>query len=1314
MLFCLMKKIRISFLVNALLFLIANVSFAQNGPISAKTIVHDHPRILFFKEDEKAFIQSLNGDKLSKQVHDAILKEADNIIALAPIQRIQIGRRLLDKSREAIRRIFQLSYAYRTTKDKKYFQRAENELLTIAAFSDWNPTHFLDVAEMTMAMGIGYDWLYPELSDASKAKIKEAILKKGLEPSLDSKYNSWLKVEHNWNQVCNAGMTYGAMAIYEDAPELSIQIINRALESVRIPMKDYGPDGIYPEGYGYWGYGTSFNVMFISAIEKLFQSDFGLSQAPGFLQTASFLEHMTGPTGKPFNYSDAGNEGGFHPAAFWIANRANDPSTLWMEKSFLNRKGITDRTDDRLLPALLFWKGKINMDKIPAPKNLMFIGNGKNPIAMMRTSWTDSNAIYVATKGGSANINHAHMDIGSFIMDANGVRWAMDFGMQNYESLESKGVKLFGRTQDAERWNVFRLNNFVHNTLTVDSQLQRVNGFAPMIATGSQPDNMFATYDLTTVYDQQLAAAKRTISIVQQHKVVIKDELATLNKSTKIRWTMLTPADVSIVNNKEIQLTKDGKTLRLRVDAPNGSLQLKTWSTVPPRDYDAPNPGTILVGYELTLPANTKTTTTVTLLPESLKPDQDLEKIRERIKADIMVPAVDAPAVTKLSTALKENGTWADINYIDTSRTGFQHRVHLERLEQMCRAYRKQNSPLKGNASLKQSIDKALEHWLQKDYICANWWWNEIGTPNFMIDYLFILDDELTAAQRNRIIKIASRASLDSGVGPRPGGDLIKIAGMLGKRGLFMRDVAIVERVIDVIAGEIRISTERGLKPDMSFHHRTDGVISILTYGMAYPATFAYWNRKIEGTRFHFPEKAMHLLVDYYVDGITKSMAFAKYPDIGAKNRDLTRRDRESEGFSPELSTNIAAGTSYRKEELEKIIASQKGTTNLSLEWNRFFPYSEYYTHQRPTWFSSVRMHSIRQNNVEFPYNEEGLKNHHLTDGANYITITGKEYNGISPVWDWQKIPGTTILQKPELPHFDQIVKLGKSKHVGAVSNGIIGAASMGLISVHDPLEAKKAWFYFKDGYVCLGAGITTSSNLFAATTVNQSVLTGDVKYKTGNSISTLPKGNRTLSKINWIYHDHVYYFMGDENPIHLKNDVAFGNWRSINHQEWATFDTVKKDVFLAFYEHPGNKQVSHYAYKVIPGVAANVSAAENTAAAYNILENTETVQAVTDINHNVLQAIFYSKGSLRTSFGNIQTEDPVMLMTEGVGKDITLYVSDPLRTHKKTTLTLDGKHEVNSTSMSATWDSKANKTIINVQLPEGLELGRTVSGTIH
>ena len=589
-------------------------ALAQINSIDSSQTIHNHPRILLFKGEEAAINQTIQKDTVWRNVHQIILQESDRLISIEPIKRIQIGRRLLDKSREAIRRLFFLSYAYRTTTNEKYLLRAEKELLTISAFSDWNPTHFLDVAEMTMAVSIGYDWLYNELSPASREIIREAIIKKGIEPSLNARYNSWLTAEHNWNQVCNAGMTYGAMAIYESQPELARKIINRAIGTIVLPMKDYGPDGIYPEGYGYWGYGTSFNVMFISAVEKLFGSDFGLNAMPGFLKTAGFLESMTGPSGKPFNYSDAGSNGGFHPAMFWLSKKINDPSVLWEEKRYLQRNSPIELVNDRLLPATMLWNGGVSMDQITPPASTFWTGNGKNPMVLMRTSWSDSNALYVAMKGGSVSINHAHMDIGSFIMEADGVRWAMDFGMQDYESLESKGIQLFGRTQDAQRWTVFRLTNLVHNTLTINGQHQLVTGTAPITKSGNNPAFMFAVSDLSQIYNNQVSKSVRGIAIVNQNHVVVRDEIETRDTTTTIRWTMLTPASAQIIGKNQIELTKNGKKLLLKVKA-KGKIQMKTWSTNPPRDYDAPNPGTTLVGFEITLPANTKTALNVSLLP---------------------------------------------------------------------------------------------------------------------------------------------------------------------------------------------------------------------------------------------------------------------------------------------------------------------------------------------------------------------------------------------------------------------------------------------------------------------------------------------------------------------------------------------------------------------------------------------------------------------------------------------------------------------------------------------------------------------------
>ena len=601
--------------VSLIILLSGFSTVAQVDYVATAKKLPDHPRLLLLKGEEESIKRTIEADKTWNNLHQAILTESDALINVAPLERIQIGRRLLDKSREGLRRLFYLAYAWRMTHQEKYRARAEKELVALSNFSDWNPTHFLDVAEMTMAVSIGYDWLYTDLSEPTRLLIKEAILKKGIEPSFDTRYNSWLKATHNWNQVCNAGMTYGALAIYEEQPELAKRVINRAIESVALPMGDYSPDGDYPEGYSYWGYGTSFNVMLISAIEKAFGTDFGLTSKPGLLKTAGYLENMTGPSGNAFNYSDSGLSGELQPAMFWFAQKTKNPSLLWVERGRLVHEAPKRHVKDRLLPAVMLWSNGIGMNEIKAPEQTFWTGEGRNPVALMRSSWSDSAAIYVGLKAGSPSVNHAHMDVGSFIMEADGVRWAMDFGMQNYESLESKGVDLWNSKQNSQRWQVFRYSNFVHNTLTVNHSLQRVEGKATITAHSASPSFMNATTDLTDIYKESLANAKRGVALVDKAYVVVRDELKTSATETTIQWTMLTPATVKILGDNNAELTKDDKKILLQVVEPAG-VAIKTWSTEPPHAYDAPNPGTVLVGFELKVPANTKAVLTVRLIPE--------------------------------------------------------------------------------------------------------------------------------------------------------------------------------------------------------------------------------------------------------------------------------------------------------------------------------------------------------------------------------------------------------------------------------------------------------------------------------------------------------------------------------------------------------------------------------------------------------------------------------------------------------------------------------------------------------------------------
>ena len=68
-------------------------------------------------------------------------------------------------------------------------------------------------------------------------------------------------------------------------------------------MHAFDPRGCYPEGPGYWSYGTDFNVLAIALLEGVLKSDYGLTRLPGFAATAEYLDLVTGPSGMTFNYA---------------------------------------------------------------------------------------------------------------------------------------------------------------------------------------------------------------------------------------------------------------------------------------------------------------------------------------------------------------------------------------------------------------------------------------------------------------------------------------------------------------------------------------------------------------------------------------------------------------------------------------------------------------------------------------------------------------------------------------------------------------------------------------------------------------------------------------------------------------------------------------------------------------------------------------------------------------------------------------------------------------------------------------------------
>lgn len=111
-----------------------------------------HPRLLLPAGGEEAIRKAIAEYPPLATVHQRIMELCDRTLTEPPVERIKEGKRLLAISRIALKRIYYLSYAYRMTGDQKYALRAEQEMLAVSHFTDWNPTHFLDVGEMVMAL----------------------------------------------------------------------------------------------------------------------------------------------------------------------------------------------------------------------------------------------------------------------------------------------------------------------------------------------------------------------------------------------------------------------------------------------------------------------------------------------------------------------------------------------------------------------------------------------------------------------------------------------------------------------------------------------------------------------------------------------------------------------------------------------------------------------------------------------------------------------------------------------------------------------------------------------------------------------------------------------------------------------------------------------------------------------------------------------------------------------------------------------------------------------------------------------------------
>ncbi len=175
-----------------------------------------------------------------------------------------------------------------------------------------------------------------------------------------------------------------------------------------------------------------------------------------------------------------------------------------------------------------------------------------------------------------------------------------------------KAIAIWGLTQDSQRWDIFRLNNLSHNTLSFGGQLHRVDGRAE-IAHFSGGEHPSAIVDLSPVFAGQAGRVRRGFSFQPGGGVLIRDEITGMIEQS-VRWAMVTRAECELVDGgREVVLRESGKSLRVRLVSP-ADASFRVRPAEPPKDgFNAPNPDTRILTVTVPRPESGELTLQVQL-----------------------------------------------------------------------------------------------------------------------------------------------------------------------------------------------------------------------------------------------------------------------------------------------------------------------------------------------------------------------------------------------------------------------------------------------------------------------------------------------------------------------------------------------------------------------------------------------------------------------------------------------------------------------------------------------------------------------------
>jgi len=632
--------------------------------------------------------------------------------------------------------------------------------------------------------------------------------------------------------------------------------------------------------------------------------------------------------------------------------------------------------------------------------------------------------------------------------------------------------------------------------------------------------------------------------------------------------------------------------------------------------------------------------------------------------------------------AINPDGSWPDINYQDSKRSGWEPKIHAERILELTRLYATPGNDFYHSEKIAATIHQALNFWFTKKLVCLNWWYNEIGIPKTMGSAFILFEDQLTQEEKMEAIRVMNQCQFG-----RTGQNKVWQAGNVLTRALFENNYTLAKEARDNIFSEIVTNQPEGIKNDWSFHQHGPQQ-QFGNYGLSFISSMSFYSELFVGTTLALDQKQLSIL-NSFLEGGYRWILWHGYMDINGLDRQLFHNAQIHKTLTVAYSAQGLAksGQPTCLKTNENILNENFTSAKNTFTGHKHFWESDQTIHRRPEWMASVKMASSRVIGTEL-VNEDNLKGFYMGDGATYTYEKGNEYLNVFPFWDWRKIPGVTAYES-NLP-FPQLKgnnPRNKSTFVGGVTDGKWGMTAMELN--RDGLKAHKVWVFTDHFVLCLGAGIQTDSNLVVTTAMDQRLKKQDLLQLDKNKWNAI-KGRQTFNGKNQrFFHDQTGYIVLKNAKITAISERRAGQW--VDFMGMYKPEKVEGEIISLHLDHGTRPKDATYEYLILPASDKESTAAFDLSA-LKILCNDTTTQAVALPKEKVYFVTTYRPVSIKLASGlDFSAGTAGIYLIRETGEGNKIWYTDPTHSLSQASITLNGKSRT-------------------IDLPTGDEKGKSVS----